>query len=73
MTHGLFLTTVCRLYNNSFVKEGSKIVFSFRVFLVKYLCRCHGIDIYQEACRSKVPLLQWVAIDKQSNEQVRIS
>ncbi|XP_053396017.1 E3 ubiquitin-protein ligase rnf213-alpha-like [Mercenaria mercenaria] len=33
-----------------------------RTYLVKYLCRCYGIDVYQAACSSQVFDLRWIAI-----------
>ncbi|XP_053396355.1 E3 ubiquitin-protein ligase rnf213-alpha-like [Mercenaria mercenaria] len=41
-----------------------------RIYLVKYLCRCYGVDVYRSLCRSRVSFLRWIAIEDINIEKV---
>ncbi|XP_053388236.1 E3 ubiquitin-protein ligase rnf213-alpha-like [Mercenaria mercenaria] len=41
-----------------------------RIYLVKYLCRCYGVDVYRSLCRSQAPFLRWIAIRDINIEKV---
>ncbi|XP_060599995.1 E3 ubiquitin-protein ligase RNF213-like [Ruditapes philippinarum] len=41
-----------------------------RIYLVKYICRGYGVDIYRTLCRSQAPLLRWIAIKDMNIEKV---
>ncbi|XP_053396018.1 E3 ubiquitin-protein ligase rnf213-alpha-like [Mercenaria mercenaria] len=41
-----------------------------RIYLVKCICRCHGVDVYQKICRSRVPFLRWIPITDIDRTQV---
>ncbi|WAR07198.1 R213A-like protein, partial [Mya arenaria] len=42
-----------------------------KIFLVKHLCRCYGIDVYQSLCRHPTTLLRWIVIEELERDQTQ--
>ncbi|XP_052808603.1 E3 ubiquitin-protein ligase rnf213-alpha-like isoform X2 [Mya arenaria] len=42
-----------------------------KIFLVKHLCRCYGIDVYQSICRHRTTLLRWIVIEELERDQTQ--
>ncbi|XP_052808614.1 E3 ubiquitin-protein ligase rnf213-alpha-like isoform X2 [Mya arenaria] len=42
-----------------------------RIFLVKHLCRCYGINVYQSICRHRTTLLKWIVIEELERDQTQ--
>ncbi|XP_052807608.1 E3 ubiquitin-protein ligase rnf213-alpha-like isoform X3 [Mya arenaria] len=42
-----------------------------RIFLVKHLCRCYGIDVYQSLCKRRTTLLSWIVIEELERDQTQ--
>ncbi|XP_053396010.1 E3 ubiquitin-protein ligase rnf213-alpha-like [Mercenaria mercenaria] len=41
-----------------------------RIYLVKHICRCYGIDVYQTICHNPVPFLRWIGMKDANRDQV---
>ncbi|XP_053396009.1 E3 ubiquitin-protein ligase rnf213-alpha-like [Mercenaria mercenaria] len=41
-----------------------------RIYLVKHICRCYGIDVYQTICLNPVPFLRWIGMKDANRDQV---
>ncbi|XP_053396342.1 E3 ubiquitin-protein ligase rnf213-alpha-like isoform X2 [Mercenaria mercenaria] len=41
-----------------------------RIYLVKHLCRCFGVDVYQTICRNPAPFLRWINMRDTNRDQV---
>ncbi|XP_053396339.1 E3 ubiquitin-protein ligase rnf213-alpha-like isoform X2 [Mercenaria mercenaria] len=41
-----------------------------RIYLVKYLCRSYGLDVYQSICRNTIPFLRWINMKHTNRNQV---
>ncbi|XP_053396335.1 E3 ubiquitin-protein ligase rnf213-alpha-like isoform X2 [Mercenaria mercenaria] len=41
-----------------------------RIYLVKHICRCYGIGVYQTICKNPIPFLRWIGMKNANRDQV---